>query len=102
MACLRTETRRSASGKISPTSAFRVHKVVVDEIPVVGGEVKITPVIFGVMAESALVGGYKHFETCGQQFRDRRRTEDRGNKPLKKMFQPTTNYGVSQNTTTIS
>jgi len=65
---------------------------------------KITPVIFGVMAESALVGGYKHFETCCQQFRDRRCTEDKGNKHLKKKkkIQPTTNYRVSQNTTTIS
>jgi len=34
--CLRTETRRCASGKISPTSAFRVHKVEMDEILIVG------------------------------------------------------------------
>jgi len=39
--CLRTETRKSASGKISPTSAFRVHKVEVDEILVVGGGWKL-------------------------------------------------------------
>ena len=36
--CLRTETRRSASGKISRTSAFRVHKFEVDEILIIGGE----------------------------------------------------------------
>ena len=36
MACLRTETRRSASRKISPTSGFRVHKVEVDKSLMVG------------------------------------------------------------------
>jgi len=39
--CLRTETRRSASGKISPTSAFRVHKFEADEILTVGGRWKL-------------------------------------------------------------
>ena len=99
--CLRKETRRSASGKISPTSAFRAHKVVVDEILVVGC-VKITTATFRVMAERTLVSGYEHSKKSRLQFRDRRCTEDGDNKSWKKVSNRLGTYGVSQTTTTIS
>lgn len=50
---------------------------------------EITTVIFGVMAASTLVSGYKHFETCCLQFRDGMCTEDGGNKSSKQKKFPT-------------
>ena len=59
---LRTETDRSASGKISPTPAFVVHKVEIKEILEVEA-VKITTGVFGVRAPSTLASRYQRYGT---------------------------------------
>jgi len=101
--CLRTEKRRSASGKISPTSAFRVHIFEVDEIPVAGGRWKLRLWSSGLWQQvlSWVATNISKPVVCSFEMECALKMEAT-NPQNKKSFQPTTNYGVLQTMTTIS